>query len=359
MSAPVDELEGGTSAPRAATGAGAPLRAELQRLRHRRLVVALLGFGLVLLLGAGAIVFATHGTDVAGARAKAQVEAQRAVVDQRAFREQCLADPTVPEADREAACGPADGFGLEASAFYQDPRLFADQALPGFAFGVAIVGALLMGLVGATAVGADWSTRAVITLLTWQPRRLRWLGTRLTAVALLAAATGVVAQALGLGLGALLVATRGTFAATPTGPDSGGDAVLDQAHFWRDLVLLQGRGVVLVVVFALLAACLATVTRSTGGFLGVALGWFVGVEVAGQGLLVAYAPGLAQWTLTQNAAGLLTPGGVPIFLGEQVVNGSLQSTTRQLTNLAAFWHLGVFVLVAALAAGVLLRRRDL
>lgn len=349
--------------PRAATRAGSPLGAELSRLRHRRLVVALVALGLLGLLVALAAVTFTHDRDLAAAQVRAQTEFTQQVRDQATSIAQCRADPTVSAAQKDVVCGQADPT-LTAAAFYQDPRLRADQGLPGLAIGVGVAGALLMSLVAATAVGADWSSRAIITLLTWQPRRLRFLATRLGAIAIAAAVVGAVAQALALGLGALAVATRGTFAATPP-PSDGvhysdpGQALIGATHFWRDLLSLQGRAVLLMVLAALIAAGVAMVTRSTGGFLGVALGWLVVVEVAGQGLLLQHVPGLARWTLTQNVAALLSPGGTTVYLGERVVNGQQVVQSVHLSNLAGLWHLGLLAVVTTAAAGALLRRRDL
>lgn len=351
--------------PRAATGPGSLLRAELGRLRRRRLVGALLLLGLVALLVAAAIVFFTHDRDVAGAQAQARSELARQVNDQLMYAKQCRADPAASEAQKNECPPETVDPSMTPAQFYQDPRLRADQGLPAFAIGIGVAGALLTSLVAATAVGADWSSRAIVTLLTWQPRRLRFLATRLGAVAVLAAVAGVLGQALGLGLGALTVATRGTFQATPP-PEGGthygsgpGFALIGPGHFWRDLVLLQGRGVVLMVLAGVIAASLATITRSTGGFLGVALGWLVIVEVAGQGLLASVAPRLTPWTLAQSVAALLTPGGQNVYVGDQFVNGVQTSGTIQVSNLDGFWHLGLVAVVVTVVAGLLLKRRDL
>jgi hypothetical protein len=85
----------------------------------------------VALLVASAALFFTHGTDVAGARAKAQADYTRAVDDQRQYREQCLRDPNIPTDAKEQACGQAEPDpAMTADAFYEDPRLRADQGLP-------------------------------------------------------------------------------------------------------------------------------------------------------------------------------------------------------------------------------------
>jgi hypothetical protein len=342
------------------------LRAELGRLRHRRLVGALALIGLVALLIASAALFFTHDTDIAGARAKAQADFTRAAADQREYHAQCLRDPNIPADAKEQACGQAElDPAMAEDAFYQDPRLRADEGLPAMAISIAVVGALLMALLGATAVGADWSSRAIVTLLTWQPRRLRFFATRLAAVALMAAAIGVVAQALGLGLTALTVSTRGTWQPTPAAPQegefSGGQSpgLIPPENFWRDLLSLQGRGVLLMVLAAVIAASIAMLTRSTGGFLGVALGWFVLVEVAGQGLLSNLWPTFGRYTLIQNVAALLTPGGVEVFNSDQTANGQQMTRPDMLSNLDGLLYLSLVAVAVSVVAAVLLRRRDL
>ncbi len=351
--------------PRAATGLGAPLASEISRLLHRRLVLALLAVGAVALVVAGVALFATHGTDVTGARVTAEADYQRSLADQRSYRAQCLADPGIPEGEKQVQCGTGEADSqLSADSFFVDPRLRADQGLPELAIGTTVVGAVLLALVGATAVGADWSSRTMLSLLTWQPRRLRFLATRLGAITVLSLAASVLAQALALGMGALVVATRGTFDATPELPSgtyvgSAGQAMLAQAHFWRDLLSLQARGIAVMVLAALVAAGLATLTRGTGGFLGVTLAWLVLVEVAGQALLLGRAPSLVPWTLTQSAAAALQPGGLRLYLDQVQTPRGFEQRTQLVSNLDGLSHLGLLAVVVLVAAGVLLRRRDL
>lgn len=355
------------SAPRAATGRPHPLRSELSRLRHRRLVLLVVGLGFAALVAAMVIVFFTHSTDVAGARQKATVAAQQAAADQAQYRQECLADPSIPQADKDnGACGPEDS-GPTAQDLYQDPRLRADVGLPAIAIGVAVGGALVAALVGATGVGADWSSRTIITLLTWEPRRIRLLGRRHLAIAIAVAAIGVVGQLVGLALGAVVVATRGTwdhlYGAASASVGYQPAPLIPAGHFWRDLVSLQVRGVVLMVVVAVLAAAVTTVTRHTGGTLGIAFAWFAVVENAVR--IVFSQRGWPRWLVTENVVAFLSPGGQRMIAGSPA-SGSGSSMgpddggrTVLVSNLDALLYLGVLTAVALVLAGVLLRRRDL
>ena len=340
--------------PRAATGKGSLLAAELGRLRRRRLVATLLLLGFAGLLVAMAVVFGTHSTDLAGARAEAARSAQEQAAASREFEAACRQDPSIPEAEKETACNP--GGAPTAEDFFQDPRFLAERGLPEVAIGVAVVGALVTALVGATAVGADWSSRAVITLLTWEPRRLRLLGTRLVAVALVCAAAGVVAQLVALGLGALTAELRGTWTGSANHPEEG-LGLVPHAHFWRDLLSLQLRGVVLMVLAGVLAACVTSVTRHTGGLLGLLFAWFAVAENAVR--VLGSDRGWPRWLLTENILAFLLPGGRLMATGTGFTTEGRDAGSVLVSNLDALLYLGAVTAAAAVLAGVLLRRRDL
>jgi hypothetical protein len=343
--------------PPAATGRGSLLAAELGRLRRRRLVLALVGLGLAALVVAMALVFVNYSTDFAGARAKAATQAQAQAEGQREAEAQCRQDPSVPEAERAEACDFGDAPAAED--LYVDPRFFAETGLPVVVVAVGVAGALVAALVGATAVGADWSSRAILTLLTWEPRRLRLLGTRLLAIALGTAALGLLAQALALGLGALTVQLRGSWGAPPVplGIEGDGGSFLPHAHFWRDLLSLQLRGVVLMVLAALLAASVTSITRHTGGLLGLMFAWFAVAENAVRAL--AGDRGWSRWLITENILAFLMPGGQRLPAGTRITAEGLEPRTVLVSNLDALLYLGLLTAAAALLAGVLLRRRDL
>jgi hypothetical protein len=342
--------------PASATGRGSLLAAELGRLARRRLVLSLVGLALAGLVVGLAVVFATHSTDLAGARADAARQAQEMTTQQREAEAACRQDTSIPAAEREQACS----FGSVAPEdVYSDPRFFAETGLPIVVMAVGVAGALVAALVGATAVGADWSSRAIITLLTWEPRRLRLLGSRLAAIALTTAAVGLLAQALALGLGALTVQLRGSWGAPPTSDTAGdpGTAFLPHATFWRDLLSLQLRGVVLMVLAAVLAASVTAVTRHTGGLLGLMFAWFAVAENAVR--VLGADRGWSRWLVTENVLAFLWPGGQQLPAGGRVTADGVEQGTVLVSNLDALLYLGVLVAAATAIAGVLLRRRDL
>jgi hypothetical protein len=314
--------------------------------------------GLVALLAIMGAIFATHSTDVEAAHATARQQAAQATAEQRAFEQQCRDDPNIPQSDK--ASGACDSGTVTEDAFFSDPRFRADRDLPLVPIGVGIGGALLASLLAATATGADWSSRSMVTLFTWEPRRLRFLGTRLLAIALYVAAFGVAGQVLGLGLGSLTVQLRGTWEASPAvDPQMGpsGNALLSPDRFWTELLTLQARTVVVMVAVALMSAALATVFRSTGGVLGVAFGWFAVVEIAVHAFFSGR--GIIRYMLTDNLVAALMPGGNNLYIGDRVTAEGMVPNVVHLSNAAGLAYLAAVALLLCALAAVLMRRRDL
>jgi hypothetical protein len=187
------------------------------------------------------------------------------------------------------------------------------------------------------------------------------LGTRLVAVGLGTAALGVLSQALGLGLAALTVQLRGAWSRPPVSSDvegGGGSALLPAEHFWRDLLSLQARCVVLLVLAAVLAASVTAIARHTAGLLGLLFVWFAVVETAVN--VLAADRGWPRWLVGPNVLAFLLPGGMPMTIGTRPTSdGSLQPTTVVVSNLDALLYLGALTAASIALAGVLLRRRDL
>jgi ABC-2 type transport system permease protein len=346
-----------TPRPAAATSRGSLLLAELGRLRRRRLVSALVLLGLVALLAAMTTVFVTHHDDVAAAHAAARQHLVEETKNQETFRQQCLTDPHLTQSDKDQ--GACDYGTLTEDMFFADPRFRADPGLPMVALGVGVGGALLAALIAATASGADWSSRSMITLLTWETRRLRFLGTRLLAVGLYVAGLGVVSQAFGLGLAALTVQLRGTWQdAPPPAVDSPPDVgMLALGRFWPELLSLQLRAVLVMVLVAVMATALATVFRSTGGVLGVAFGWFAVAEIGVHALFGNRS--VVRFMLTENLTAALSPGGTTLYVGQHLTPEGMVPRVVHLSNLAGLGYLAVVAVVLCAIAAVLLRRRDL
>lgn len=323
------------------------LRAELHRLAARRFVQVLLGLALLGFVAGVAIAFTQFSkpTEAVMAEARAEMAEQMRMSDQ--FREECLANETIPEGeDPEFYCGPpASEQQFELAWFIDTPPFTLESDLPAGSIGVAIVSAALAFVIGATYVGAEWSTRSMVALLFWEPRRLRVVGVKLGVTLLVSIMIGVLGQALWWAAAQVLARTRGT-TDVPEG-------------FAAEVLALQGRAVLLVVLTGLMGFAAANLIRNTGAALGVAFAYFVILENA----VRALAPSLQPFLLSNAAIALVLPGGLTLYLPDSFIDeqGNFIESGRELvlTNLRGGLTLAVVTLVLVVVGAVLFRRRDL
>lgn len=324
------------------------LRAELRRLRLRRLLQLLvLGYLALLLLGLTAQFF-THSRSDAGARAAAEQQAAAQKADCERYRAEFERNPP-PGAgpDERPRCEQVGS----AENFYFDPRYNVAAALPGGVSATAATFAVLAFVVGASAVGAEWSAKTLPGLLVWEPRRLRVLLAKLAALAMVVTALAALMQALMIGAGLLTGSQRGTFADVAGTPGS----------FWPALLLQSGRGLALALIGAVIGFAVATFTRNTGAALGLAFAYFALVEIGVRGFRERWTP----WFFTSNAIAWMERGGIRVEFLKPGVNpesGVIASTDLyqvHVTNGEA----GIYLLAIAGAllalAMTLFRRRDL
>ncbi len=342
-----------SSRARAAVRRPAPLRAELARLRRRRLCTWATILSFVLLLVALAGLFFTHSQDLAAARAEAETTAQGQIKVQERIQRNCEAAASTDTA-RADCQNDFPTRSMTAADFFSDPRFFAAQGIPTVGKAVAFGTALLAMVLGATAIGADWSSRTLLTLITWEPRRSRFLLTRFTAIGLWVTGICLAFQGTALAGAVALTHWRGSWRTRPeAGPST---SVLRDPNFWRDAALLAGRAVLFVVAVALFSAAVTVLVRHSAGILGLAFAWFVLAENALRTALASY--GIDRWLLSTNILAWLEPEGLRLqnfeeFSPQEIPPGQL------LTHLDGLLVLGP-LLAAILALAVLtFRRRDL
>ncbi len=333
-----------TPAPRL----GGLLRAELHRFRSRRFIQVLVGLTLMGFVLATVIGLLNLGAPSASDLAAARAEAEQFVAEQEDFREQCLQDPGRPDGvSAEEYCGPPltlEDIGGEASFLDTEPFDLAGSATDG-ALAVAALSAALAFLIGATWIGAEWSTRSIVALLFWVPRRMTVIGTKVGVLVLAAALFGVLTQAAWLAMAGVLRAFVGVDEALPDG-------------FWSTLLQTQGRGVLLTVFAALLGFGLANLVRNTGAALGIAFVYVVVVETAVRALRPRWDPFL----LTTNALGLVQDGGLTLqYWDDQapVTDGPQLPVEYFVGHLQAGLLLTAVTVVVVGAGAVLFSRRDL
>lgn len=152
--------------------------------------------------------------------------------------------------------------------------------------------------IAATAVGAEYRSGTVGTLLTWEPRRVRVAAARIAAIVLVAVLFYVVVIGVFVAGWTIGASARGSTGGL--GPD-----------FWPSVAGVFGRCVVVVGVLAVVTAALAFITRSTVGAVIVWFGYLVGVEAVLGQRVRSLQPGLFLGNLGAFVEGVdeAFPGG--------------------------------------------------
>jgi hypothetical protein len=201
----------------------------------------------------------------------------------------------------------------------------ADGALAGTLLFLA-VGAILGG---ATVTGAEWQHGTIVTVATWEVRRVRLLFARILVAIVLAGAIGLVLVILFC----LSLAPTYLLRGTTAGAD---------AEFWRELAMAIGRIAGLTALAAGLGAALASIGRRTTVAIGVAFAYLAVLET----IVRARWPARGRWLLAENSAVLVTASDLE---GAEFTRG---------VATAALTLCGYLVVLVAVAL-LLFQRRDL
>jgi hypothetical protein len=173
-----------------------------------------------------------------------------------------------------------------------DPRfpltMLAD-ILKGTSIPLIIAGWLL----GASFIGADWRAGTITTLLTWEPRRLRVILSKVTACAASVFALAIALQAVLGGVMSLDAVFRGT----TEGVD---------ASWWRETGGVAVRAATLASVASVVGFAVASIGRNTAAALGAGFAYIAIIENVVRGL----RPGWQRWLFSDNAAVFITGGNV-------------------------------------------------
>jgi ABC-2 type transport system permease protein len=249
------------------------ITSELLRFRSRRLVVVLLGASLG---GSGvgaaiAAVQSTRPTDAVRAAALAQAEREFRLCMNSDYGYEEFGEP------QEEICRENAG----DQAFYM-PSHLALVRLPDILEGIASLTSVLGLVIGASTVAASWQTGTISTILTWEPRRLRWFSARMFVVGVGVFATTVVIVAFLSSALSIASALRGSTSLTE--------------GWWTDVVATSLRVAMIAGVAALIGGAVAAVGRHTAAALGVV---FVYAAVL-EGLIRAFRPLWSPWLLGDN-----------------------------------------------------------
>jgi ABC-2 type transport system permease protein len=255
--------------------------AETRRLVKRRFTKLFVLCALLILLAIAAGVFLSNqkvGPEaLASAQAQAQADYERSLQDTNNLIAQCRAAQGTPQASgyppnceiQQPTPGDFD------PQWYMPATFDFREAFPGMVTTLAAVLAVVAYIIGASFVGAEWSSGGMMNLLLWRPRRLQVLSTKLVAVLVGTTALTVVLSAIWTAGFYLIAQARGSTKGMTSGA-------------WQSLGLMELRALVLVLVAGALGFGLASVGRHTATALGVAIGVIVVLQF-GLGAVIALA----------------------------------------------------------------------
>jgi ABC-2 type transport system permease protein len=256
-------------------------KAETRRLVKRRFTKLFVVCGLLVLAAVAAgVFFSNHKAgpeSIAKATAEAQANYQQALTDTNNLLAQCrAAQGTAAASQYPPNC---DITPPQQSDF--DPKWYMPatfdfrESFPAMVTTFAAVLAVVAYIIGASFVGAEWSSGGMMNLLLWRPRRLQVLSTKLAAVLLAATALTVVLAAVWTAAFYFIAQARGSTDSMTSGA-------------WQSLGLMELRALVLVLVAGGLGFGLASLGRHTATALGVAIGVIVVLQF-GLGTVISLA----------------------------------------------------------------------
>jgi len=248
------------------------MKAERRRFLKRRMIVWTLVIFLGLLGTIGTIVFFTTQKVTPEVRAAAQADADRVYNEQMQFYQQMRARCEQSPGDEMCARGGIEEPQREwfqAEQFMPPTFNFRNDA-EDFVVTWAILLAMFSFIIGASFVGAEWRSGAMMNLLTWRPQRLQVLGTKLMALLASLAAFSVVSFGLWTAAMVGIASAHGTMEKMTNGA-------------WQSYGLTGLRGLGMILAFGAVGFGLASIGRH----IGLALGMALGVIILGQFGLMA------------------------------------------------------------------------
>lgn len=245
-----------------------------------------------------------------------------------------------PNAD--LAC---DQMAPTVEQFLPHRATFADAA-QGWLSQVATFLLLLSLIVGATFVAAEFSTGAMSTWLTFEPRRGHVFGSKAVVVTLM---TGIAALVVsGLAVGVFWAATAINHA---TGHTTG--------RTFTDLGSQSGRIAVATAGAALLGAALGFLTRHTAAVIAVVIGWLIAID----GIVLQALMDAPRWGAALNLQAWLSAGyeqtvGITGCITDSTGITGCNGTKLVITMTQAGLALAALIAVVTALALVVFRRRD-
>jgi ABC-type transport system involved in multi-copper enzyme maturation permease subunit len=334
------------------------VRAELRRLFKRRVLRWMLLLVVALMATVAVTTAATHYKPGPQALARAEAAAERSFQEQQQWLERDLA-----ECERAQQAGVDEGWPAdcqEIQNWYASQEEMVEWFIPpAFEFRTAfpVMIAVLAGLlgmfafvVGASFVGAEWRSGAMMNLLLWRPQRGQVLGAKLAALLGVLAGLWLVLGAVWTGAFWLVANFRGVTDTMTSGA-------------WQSAGLAGSRALALVLVAGAIGFALASLGRHTAMAMGSAIAAFViGVVGAGTVVSMLQVSYLEAWLWTTYIAAWLQ-GSVTLvdFQAPCEPTGSVDECiqpTMEITWQLAGLGIGAIAVVLVGAAMWQMRRRD-
>jgi hypothetical protein len=307
------------------------LRAELTRLFTRRFTKLML-LAVVLALG------------IVGAVTASETQRPTPAEVQRAEASAAAAEAECERAEPDINAPPGAGFDCDriTSRDYLPYVLNFREQMPELLLVLAGLLALFGYLVGASMVGAEWSSGGMTNLLLWRPQRIRLLLGKLTAVAFGVFAVGAVLGVVWLAAIWLITWYRGVFGRLTEG-------------FWASLGLDAARGMALALCVALVGAALASLGRRTAAALGVVVGYFVVWEIGTRLVMMVLRVVPDRYMISSYVGALLTKEYQLVDCPAPFDGDCQVSTIPWSSGLGVVAGLTLFMMVAAIWS---FRRKD-
>lgn len=299
---------------------------EVRRLLARRLVhVIAIVAALVVIIG-GVVVFIQSDDKVPlstlppGALPNGTYE----------YGEACFQDPDSYSRLCEMAPELGAGYFVKDKRFhYTDLWKKSDWGDPGGVLSDFTIWILLLGgVMGASAIGAEWKSGTITTLLTWEPRRTRVLVAKVLAAAAVAAGFSLLVHLLVFGAYAPAALLQGT----TEGVDG---------EWLRGAMGLTIRSALMTSFASTLGFSIGSLGRNTTAGVTITFAYFA----IGESVLRFRWPGLQPWLLWENV--------FTVLLGEPPVD--LENAR---TPLGAGIVLACYLSVLLFAAIAVFRTRD-
>jgi ABC-2 type transport system permease protein len=226
---------------------------------------------------------------------------------------------------------------------YRTPVPYAEIAEILIPTGVFLAGLALL-IVGASFIGAEFTSGALGNWLSFIPQRSRVLAAKLVALVLAAAAITAVALGLLIGVGALVTRAAGA----QLGP---------MTKLWE----MGGRGVVVGVICAVIGFALALVTRHTIAAAGTVLGYLLVIYVVtALAQSVPALQSLGPWRPEYNMLAFVEHGHTyTTYVTTVTPQGSEVNPVERTVSFAhSAWYWLVLMTLVIAGAFAIFRRRD-